>query len=49
LMCLFNSTEGWSKYGSWGLLQQYNELGENAPKFRAVMDWAKTRGQKVSY
>jgi hypothetical protein len=49
LMCLFNSTQGWSPYGSWGLLQQYNDHVEDSPKFKAVMDWAKSRGQKVSY
>jgi hypothetical protein len=49
LMCLFSSTEIWSQYGSWGLLQQYNEKASNSPKFKAVMDWAKSRGQKVSY
>jgi hypothetical protein len=48
LMCLFNSTEIWSPHGSWGLLQHYNDSVASSPKFKAVMNWAKSRGQKVS-
>lgn len=48
LMCTFNSVEAWSKWGSWGLLQHTNQTAADSPKFKAVMDWAKSRGQKVS-
>lgn len=48
LMCTFTSVEGWSKWGSWGLLQHAKETASDSPKFKAVMDWAKSRGQKVS-
>ena len=46
LMCTFTSVEGWSKWGSWGLLQHTNDAA--SPKLSAVMDWAKSRGQKVN-
>ena len=49
VICMFNSTQGWSPYGSWGLLQNYNDSASESPKFKSVMDWAKSRGQKVSY
>ena len=45
LNCSYNSVSKWSKWGSWGLLQYYDEA-PNA-KFKAVMEWAKLRGQKV--
>lgn len=44
LLCAFNSVGGWSKWGSWGLLQYDDVL---TPKFRAVIDWAILRGQKM--
>lgn len=47
LICSFDSVGGWSKWGSWGLLQHHDDA--LTPKFRAVMDWAKSHGQKVSY
>ncbi len=49
LICLFNSTEKWSRHGSWGLLQDYNESAASSPKFKAVMGWAKAQGQQVIY
>jgi len=48
LMCLFNSADKWSRHGSWGLLQHYDDKAADSPKFKAVMDWAKSRGQTVS-
>ncbi|MFW5439232.1 MAG: hypothetical protein ACKE5M_00915 [Methylophilaceae bacterium] len=47
LICSFDSVGGWSKWGSWGLLQHHDDAP--TAKFKAVMDWAKSRGQKVSY
>jgi hypothetical protein len=44
LICAFNSVGGWSKWGSWGLLQYSNE---QTPKFKATIDWANARGQKM--
>ena len=45
LLCHFNSVGEWSKWGSWGLLQYYND--KPTPKFKAVIDWAKAHGQKL--
>jgi hypothetical protein len=36
LCSLFSSVEGWSKWGSWGLLEYFDD---DTPKFRAVDDW----------
>jgi hypothetical protein len=49
LICMYHSVGGWSKWGSWGLLQHTKDSAANSPKYKAVMDWAKSRGQKVSY
>ena len=45
LTCMFNSVSPWSKWGSWGLQQYYND--KPPPKFKAVIDWAISRGQKM--
>ena len=47
LFCYFTSISGWSKWGSWGLLQYLDEPAEQSPKFRAVMAAAKGWGQDV--
>jgi hypothetical protein len=38
LLVLFNSAEMPSKYGSWGLLENQEQLPEHAPKYRAYRD-----------
>ena len=45
LICSYNSVSKWSKWGSWGLLQYYDDAP--TAKFKAAIDWAKSRGQKV--
>ena len=45
LICSYYSVGKWSKWGSWGLLQYYDDAP--TAKFKAVMQWAKSRGQKV--
>ena len=45
LLCHFNSVGTWSKWGSWGLLQYYDD--KPSPKLKAVIDWANARGQKM--
>jgi hypothetical protein len=45
LNCTFNSVGGWSKWGSWGLLRYYND--KPTAKFKAVIEWAISRGQKM--
>lgn len=37
--CLFSSIGAWSKWGSWGLAQYYDETPEQQPKLKAVLDW----------
>lgn len=48
LMCTFNSMSEWSKWGSWGLLRNNKENPKDSPKFNAVIQWAKSRGQKMN-
>ena len=45
LICSYYSVGKWSKWGSWGLLQYYDDVP--TAKFKAVLDWAKSRGQKM--
>jgi hypothetical protein len=47
LFCHFNSVGLWGKFGSWGLLQYYDEDPANSPRFMAAMRWARACGQKV--
>jgi hypothetical protein len=47
LVCSFNSVSTWSKWGSWGLVEYYDD--KPTPKYKAVIDWAKSRGQKLDY
>jgi hypothetical protein len=47
LFCHFSSVGAWSKWGSWGLLEYYDEDAHRSPKFRATIDWARSRGQRV--
>jgi hypothetical protein len=39
LFCVFASTGGWSKWGSWGLLEWYDQTEQDHPKFKAVLEW----------
>jgi hypothetical protein len=48
LFCYFTSVGVWSKFGSWGLLQYYDDDPAASPKLQAVMRWASSRGQRVS-
>ena len=48
LFCTFNSVNEWSKWGYWGLLRNRFENPKESPKFNAVMQWAKSRGQKMN-
>jgi hypothetical protein len=49
LFCVFSSVGRWSKWGSWGLLEYYDEPPASQPKLVAVMEWARAHGQKVSW
>ena len=39
LACLWCSTGRWSKWGSWGLTEYWDETAATQPKFKAVCDW----------
>jgi hypothetical protein len=47
LICNFTSVGRWSKWGNWGIMEYYDD--KPTPKFLAMMDWAKSHGQKVKY
>lgn len=48
LFCAFNSVNEWNKWGYWGLLRNRFENPKDSPKLNAVIQWAKSRGQKMS-
>ena len=48
LMMVFTSVSRWSKWGSWGLTEYYDEDPMNSPKYRAVIEWARDHGQDLS-
>jgi len=47
LFCYFSSVGRWTKWGSWGILQWYDEDPRQSPKFMATMRWARQLGQNV--
>ncbi|KPK59629.1 MAG: hypothetical protein AMK73_08485, partial [Planctomycetes bacterium SM23_32] len=47
LFCYFSSVGLWSKWGSWGILQHYDDEAAQSPKFMATMQWAASLGQPV--
>ena len=47
LYCYFSSISEWGKYGSWGVLQYYDEDQAKSPKYQAMMRWARSCGQQV--
>ncbi len=47
LFCYFTSVSRWSKWGSWGILEYLDDNPRQAPKFMAVMGWARRLGQPV--
>lgn len=47
LFCYFSSVGSWSKWGSWGILQFYDDDPLQAPKYLATMRWAEECGQPV--
>ncbi|MET0341969.1 MAG: hypothetical protein ABW252_13270 [Polyangiales bacterium] len=48
LICHFSSVAGYSKWGSWGLLESWDSDPRRSPKFVETMKWAKERGQEVT-
>jgi hypothetical protein len=47
LHCHYNSVGTWSKWGSWGLMQDTLEDPRQSAKFMATIRWAQKMGQKV--
>jgi hypothetical protein len=47
-MCMFASTGAWSKWGSWGLMQFYNDKPADYPKMQATLEQAKKWGQTMT-
>ena len=47
LFCYFSSVGAWSKWGSWGVMQYYDDDPAKSPKFMAILRWAKSCGQPV--
>ncbi len=39
VMCVFSSTGKWSKWGSWGVSEYSDEMEQEQPKLRAVIQW----------
>lgn len=48
VMCVFSSVGEWSKWGSWGLAEHYDETPSESPKLRATLEWAAKNGQPVT-
>ena len=48
LFCYFSSVGRWSKWGSWGIMQHYDDDAAKSPKFMATMRWARKCGQAVN-
>ena len=47
ILAHFSSISKWSRYGSWGLMQFYDDSAENYPKFAAAIRWARKLGQDI--
>jgi hypothetical protein len=41
LFCHYSSVSRWGKFGSWGLLQFWDDDPAKSPKFMATMNWAR--------
>jgi hypothetical protein len=48
LFCYFSSVGSWSKWGSWGILEYYDDDPAKSPKFLGTMRWARSCGQAVN-
>lgn len=47
VMAMWNSVGTYSRWGSWGLLEIYDQAPTTAPKYMAVKQWASSNGQDV--
>jgi len=42
LFCAFNAVERWTKWGSWGALEHMGQSLDEAPKYRALVEFSTT-------
>jgi len=47
LFCHFSSVARWTKWGSWGVLQYYDDDPATSPKLQALTQWANALGQTI--
>jgi len=47
LFCHFSSVAKWTKWGSWGALQYFDDDPAASPKLNALLTWARNGGQTV--
>jgi len=47
MFCYFSSVGRWSKWGSWGIIEHYDDDTLDSPKFLSTMRWARKCGQPV--
>lgn len=45
VFCYFSSVGQWSKWGSWGVMQYYDDDPDQSPKLQAVKRWTDRWGQ----
>jgi hypothetical protein len=48
MMAVFTSIHKWGTFGSWGLAEYYDQQPSDSPKYKATMEWAKSKGQDVT-
>ncbi len=47
LFCYYSSVAEWSNWGSWGIMQYYDDDPAKSPKLMSTMRWARQCGQPV--
>jgi hypothetical protein len=47
LFCYFASVGRWSKWGSWGIVEWFDEDVTKSPKFMATRNWGRQCGQPI--
>ena len=48
LFCYFSSIAKWNKWGSWGIMQHYDDDPARAPKMAATLQWGRRPGPQAS-
>jgi len=47
LFCHFSSVSQWTKWGSWGVLQYFDDAPAGSPKLSALLEWAASTDQVI--